>query len=309
MVLGATDHTHDVELAEPHRTRIVELNRTTLRLWEWGQPGDRTVICVHGAHDHGRMWDQVAPALAARGYHVVALDLRGHGASGPIASGHIWEACTLDLVMLARTFGEPVGLLGHSFGGGLSLYVAAVFPELVRWVVDIDGLGPPVVVFEEEQDLASAASLALDAIEKIAGRGPRVFPSIEEMAERRGQVNVRLPQEWLVHLARHGSRKHEGGWTWATDPVFNVGFPGDFSPETLLAQYEMVDRPVLVLTGTEEDAWTGLPADEIDQRIAALGARHEAVEGAGHYVHIERPDFVVDTVARFAAEVENGARR
>lgn len=77
----------------------------------------------------------------------------------------------------------------------------------------------------------------------------------------------------------------------------------------MLAQYEMVDRPVLVLTGTEADAWTGLPADELRQRLAALGARHLVVDGTGHYVHIERPDTVVDALVRFAAEVEAKGRR
>ncbi len=298
-----------MELAEPHRTRLVELNRTTLRLWEWGDPHDPPVICAHGAHDHGRMWDHIAPALAAHGYHVVAVDLRGHGGSGPIASGHLWEACTLDLALLARTFGEPVGFLGHSWGGGLSLSVAGTFPELVRWVVNIDGIGPPAEAFEEEFDLAAASAAAFDAIDKVARRGPRVYGSIEELAERRGQVNVRLPEPWLLHLARHGSRAVAGGWTWATDPLFSLGFPGDFSPEMLLAQYEMIDGPVLVLTGTESDAWTGLAADEIDRRVKALGAQHAIVEGTGHYIHIERPDSVIEAVARFAAEVEGRATR
>ncbi|QGG96709.1 alpha/beta fold hydrolase [Actinomarinicola tropica] len=293
-----------MELAEPHRTRVVEVNRTTLRVWEWGTPGDPPVICAHGAHDHGRMWDEVAPAVAAHGYHVVAPDLRGHGGSGRISSGHLWEACSLDLALLAREVGDPVGLLGHSFGGGLSLYVAAVWPELVRWVVDIDGLGPPADAFEEDDDLVGAATTALDALEKLRARPPRVYASLEEMASRRGQVNVRLPPEWLLHLARHGAHPVEGGWTWATDPVFNIGFPGDFGPEVLLAQYALVDRPVLVLTGTEEDAWTGLPEDELAERVAALGAEHQAVPGAGHYVHIEQPGVVIDAVLRFATEVD-----
>ena len=96
----------------------------------------------------------------------------------------------------------------------------------------------------------------------------------------------------------------QGGWTWATDPVFNIGFPGDFGPEVLLAQYALVDRPVLVLTGTEEDAWTGLPEDELAERVVALGAEHQAVPGAGHYVHIEQPEVVIDAVLRFATEVD-----
>lgn len=213
------------------------------------------------------------------------------------------------MALLARTFDQPTGFLGHSFGGGLSLYVAAVFPELVRWVVNIDGLGPPADAFEEESDLVSVATTAFDALDKLAERGPRRYSSIEEMAERRRQVNVRLPSPWLLHLARHGSRQVEGGWVWSTDPLFNIGFPDAFSPDALLAQYELVERPILVLAGTEPDAWTGLAADEIERRIKALGAQHEMIERTGHYIHIEQPDVVVDRVVRFAAEAESRAQR
>lgn len=293
-----------MHLEQPHGTRTVELNRTTLRLWEWGDPGDPAILCVHGAHDHGRMWDEVAPALASHGHRVVAPDLRGHGGSGRLSSGHVWAATALDLAVLAREIGPPVGVVGHSFGGGLSLYLAAVWPELVRWVVSIDGIGPPAEAFEEEHDLAVAATQAFDALERHLGRTPRVYASIEEMADRRGQVNVRLPAEWLHHLALHGATSVDGGYTWATDPIFNLGFPSDFGPEPLLAQYALVDRPVLVLTGTEDDAWTGLPDDELAARVAALGARHQAVPGAGHYVHVEQPDVVVDAILALAAEVD-----
>lgn len=293
-----------MDLPEPHRVRHVDVNRTTLRLWEWGDPADPTIVCVHGAHDHGRMWDELAPALAADGHHVVAPDLRGHGGSGPLGSGHLWATSSLDLAELVDHLGGSAGLVGHSFGGGQCLYVAAVWPELVRWVVDIDGLGPPAAAFEEEVgDLAGAAAGALDAAERQRGRAPRTYATLEEMAARRGQINVRLPEPWLLHLARHGARAVDGGWTWAVDPIFNVGFPGDFAIEALLAQYRRVRCPVLVLTGTEEDAWTDLDATETAERVEALGARHLAVDGVGHYVHVERPDVALDAIRRFVAEV------
>ncbi|MFC7793314.1 alpha/beta fold hydrolase [Streptomyces cinereoruber] len=47
----------------------------------WGS-GDRTALLVHGIMADHRTWRRVGPALAERGYLVVAVDLRGHGASG-----------------------------------------------------------------------------------------------------------------------------------------------------------------------------------------------------------------------------------
>jgi pimeloyl-ACP methyl ester carboxylesterase len=297
--------TRGVDLPEPHRTRIVEVNRTTLRLWEWGDPADPAVICVHGAFDHGRMFDELAPSLADHGYHVVAPDLRGHGDSGRLSSGHAWSASAIDLAELALLLGAPVGFVGHSFGGGQSLYVAAAWPERVRWVVNIDGLGAPTEAFDEERDdLAGAAARSLDALERLQSRAPRTYATLEEMAARRGEVNVRLPEPWRLHLARHGARLTEGGWTWKVDPVFTTGFPTDFGPDVVLAQYRLVRCPVLALTATEDDAWTDLGPEETAARVAALGARHVPVPGAGHYVHVEKPAAALDAIRTFVAEVD-----
>ena len=82
--MSVVDHNFDFEKevkhmisatagSAPDRGRIVHLNRTTLRLWEWGDPADPPIICAHGAHDHGRMWDGFAPLLAGAGILGVAL--------------------------------------------------------------------------------------------------------------------------------------------------------------------------------------------------------------------------------------------
>ncbi|MBK5224912.1 MAG: alpha/beta fold hydrolase, partial [Acidimicrobiia bacterium] len=253
-----------MHLPEPDRARFVDLNRTTLRLWEWGDPTDPAVICAHGAYDHGRMFDEVAPRLAARGLHVVAPDLQGHGDSGRLSSGHVWSVSALDLALLARELGDPVGLVGHSFGGGQALYTAAIWPELVRWVVNIDGLGPSPEGFDDAARLVEAVTAGFDAAQRVRANPIRIYDSLASMANRRRRINVRLPEPWLEHLTRHGATPAgDGGWSWKADPMFNVGFVGAFDEEALLVQYRLVERPTLVLTGTEPDAWSDLSADDI----------------------------------------------
>lgn len=293
-------------LTEPDRAWFAEVNRTRLRVWDWGDEAAPVIICAHGAYDHGRMWDGIAPKIAALGYRVVAPDLRGHGDSGRLSSGNTWAASALDLALLARELGPPVGLIGHSFGGGQTLYVAGVWPELVRWVVNLDGLGPPSEAFGEEHDIAEHAKNGLAAAEKVLTSPPRVYSSLEEMAERRGKINVRLPREWLDHLVRHAAVPAEGGYLWKFDPMFRVGLPsGDFSLEHLHAEHAMVECPVLVLTGSEHDTWSDLSDEALADRLTKLAdARHEVVSGAGHYVHIEQPDAVLTAIAEFIAEVE-----
>lgn len=292
------------QFSEPDRAAFVEVGGARLRVWEWGDPSNPAVLCLHGAYDHGRMWDHLAPQIAALGFHVVALDLRGHGDSERLASGHIWAASVMDIVRVARHYGSPVGLIGHSFGGGQGLMVASTFQEDVRWLVNIDGLGPPASMFEEERDIAEVAATGFASAERVLWRSPRSYDSREEMAERRGGVNVRLPREWLDHLVLHGTAEVEEGFVWKSDPMFSVGMPDDFSLEHLYAEYETTRCPVLVITGGEHDTWSDLTDEDLAARVACIpDARHHVIDGAGHYVHVERPDEVLRLIKSFLAEV------
>ena len=182
---------------------------------------------------------------------------------------------------------------------------SAAFPDQVKWVVSIDGLGPPAGAFVQG-DPAEFTANAFAAIERLWERGPRQYPSREDMADRRRKINHRMSAAWAAHLVEHGSRPgRDGGFEWKFDPMFNIGAGGGpFTQEMLLAQYHDVRCPVLVLTGNEEDTWNDLAPEERLARLNAIGnARHYEVDGAGHYVHLEQPDVVVEHLRRFVEEV------
>ncbi|MEU3569904.1 alpha/beta hydrolase [Kitasatospora sp. NPDC036755] len=86
---------------------------------EWGD-GDRLAVLVHGIMSDHRTWRLVGPALAERGYRVIAVDLRGHGRS-PRGTGaspaerYPLEAYAEDL--LDTLPAGPELAIGHSLGG------------------------------------------------------------------------------------------------------------------------------------------------------------------------------------------------
>ncbi len=283
------------DLPEPDRATFADLGRTVVRLWEWGDPADPPVLLVHGGWDHGRMWDGIAGAVAGRGFHAIAVDLRGHGDSARLGdSGACWLAWNLDLATLITRLGPPAGLIGHSMGGGQVLSVASAFPELVRWVLNLDGLGPgPEMMIVE--DHAAHATQWLAEAEKVWSQPQREYASVEDLARRRTQINVRLPYEWALHLAEHGSRRGpKGGYVWKSDPVMRIGGPGLLGEETLRAGYREIRCPVAVLIGEEPDTWGDLPLHIANERVGCMPkGTLTTVAGSGHYLHIERPDAVL----------------
>ncbi|GAA4217401.1 alpha/beta fold hydrolase [Actinocatenispora rupis] len=85
----------------------------TLHVTEWGT-GDRVAVLVHGITSDAAGWSGIGPALADRGYRVLAPDLPGHG--------HSPRAATYSLVDMADELAAavpdtPALVIGHSLGG------------------------------------------------------------------------------------------------------------------------------------------------------------------------------------------------
>jgi esterase len=116
---------------------------------EWPPPGTdtgavaRVAVLVHGVTGWWRTWWRVAPAIAARGWRVIAVDQRGHGHSPRIEGSVTVGDLAADLAELIDRIGAPVdALIGHSLGAAVGAELAFVRPELLRRLVLED---PPAV--------------------------------------------------------------------------------------------------------------------------------------------------------------------
>lgn len=101
-----------------------------------------TLILLHGAGDQAGSWSKAVPELAAK-YHVLVLDLAGHGESAPsqgdLPLGTILKG--IDGVIAAKAPNGRVILVGNSLGAWMAIYYAHEHPEKVDRVIAIDG-GP-----------------------------------------------------------------------------------------------------------------------------------------------------------------------
>ncbi len=139
-------------------------------------------VLVHGVTGWHRTWWRVGPALAERGWRVVAVDQRGHGRS-PRIEGHASVAdLAADLGAVIDRIGAPVdALIGHSLGAAVSAELAFLRPGVARRLVLED---PPAVsraddspwLVKLEREIVAAASRPDAEAERERAENPAWLP-------------------------------------------------------------------------------------------------------------------------------------
>ena len=122
---------------------FIQGQRGRLSALRLGNPAGRKVLALHGWLDNAASFAYLAPLLA--GYHVVALDLTGHGLSArrsADASYHIWDDLPEILGVLEVLGWDRFDLMGHSRGAIISTLLASAFPERVQHLVLLDAVMP-----------------------------------------------------------------------------------------------------------------------------------------------------------------------
>jgi len=289
--------THHPEAVAPERTHRVGSRGLRLCVHEWGDPAGAPVLLTHGAFDHGRGFDMLAPVLAER-FRVLALDACGHGGSD-WADAYPWPLDVADVVTVLGWIGRPAHLVGHSKGGGQATDAAVAAPERVRQVVNMDGFGPPddegfTPPGVEAEAPASWAVRCTRYLDRRRGAHARLAwpprPDLEDLVERRGRQNPRLEPGWLRYFVYHAARRDPDGWRWKVDPQMVAGGFGPFRPEWIETVWRGLKAPMLALVGSVPDVWGPLPEHLLAERLGWVSDVSRAtVEGAGHFLHMERP--------------------
>ena len=287
----------------PDRRRWVDSGGLDLAVYEWGEESSPPLLLAHGGFDFAGTFDVFAPMLADGGWRVVSWDQRGHGDSDH-AELYNWEAdCRDALAVIDSTTHEPMPFVGHSKGGGIVMQLADACPHRVTHLANLDGLPskrlwPDVADRERTRLIASELSGWLDHRRNAAGK-ERKPGTLDELAARRGRMNPRHPIEWLRYLVPIGARHDPDGWRWKIDPVMRFGGFGPWRPEWSMMRMPGLGVPVLGVLGLELETmgWGTQPEDVV--RYLPPGARFEALDGVGHFVHIEQPRLVADLVLEF----------
>ena len=276
--------------------------RLRLHFVDWGNPAAPPLLLVHGGRDHCRNWDWVAQALRDD-WHVIAPDLRGHGDSEWSADGQYdMPGYIYDLAQLVhQQHLAPVTVIGHSLGGNIALRYTGTYPEAIRRLVAIEGLGlsPELLAKRASRTLDDRMRGWIDERRGLAGRLPRRYPSIEEAFKRMQEENKHLSPAQARHLTVHGINQNEDGtFSWKFDNYVRSWPAYDVPIDELHNLWNRIDCQTLLVNGKE--SWASDP--EADGRASHFrNARMVTFENAGHWVHHDQLEGFLELVTGFIA--------
>jgi pimeloyl-ACP methyl ester carboxylesterase len=276
-------------------------NRLKLQFWDWGTERKPVLILVHGGLDHARSWDWVARALRDD-FHVYAMDLRGHGNSA-WAPGAMYSVAeyVLDLSALADILqGFPVYIMGHSLGAVISLLYTGIYPERVKKLVAIEGVGLPLARRYTDKP---AAERLREWVEKARGtetRGAHSYPNLAAAVSRMKEANPFLSDEVAQHLTLHGTNWNpDASLIWKFDNYARNLPPYGMNLEESVAVLGKITCPVQLFWGRQSFATD--PEGDV-QAEAIRDHRIVKVDRAGHWLHHDQLELFLKEVKRFLAE-------
>ena len=271
--------------------QVVSPDGTPIGVFESGaaEAGTRPLVLIHGTTADHLTFRVVGPILGAR-RRLVAMDRRGRGASGDGPTYSVereFDDVAAVADALAAEVGEPVDVLGHSFGGRSALG-ASLLTTSIRRVVSYEGAPaqgdrpyqPHGLVDRLRARLASNDREAIleTFMREVVGMGDE------------GMARFRADAVWPLRVA--------------ASPTIIRELEAEQSPAASLDALGHVTVPVLQVLGTASvpafhAATAALAARLVDGRVAYI-------EGAAHAAHHTHPDAFVAAVEGFLDEPDAG---
>ncbi|MDO0913525.1 SDR family oxidoreductase [Streptomyces sp. DT2A-34] len=294
------------------RERRVRTGGVELCVAELGDPGQPTVILLHGYPDSKEVWSEIAPRLADR-FHVVLYDVRGHGRSTapkPLRGGFTLEKLTDDFlaVVAAVSPDRPVHLVGHDWGSVQSWEFATVKRTEGRIASFTSMSGPSLDHFGHwinkrlkhptprrvGQLLGQGAKswyvylLHTPVLPELAWRGPlgKSWPRILERMEK--VPGAGYPTSSLPTDAAHGA------WLYRDNVRARLRRPRTDA---------YAHAPVQLITPLGDAFLSERLYDELELWVPQLTRRTLA---AKHWIPRSRPDQLAAWITEFVTSVEGG---
>ena len=248
-----------------------------------------TLVMLHGFTGSAAAWGNHLETLAAYGLCVIALDLPGHGQSDAPDDPQRYaiEYCQQDILAALQQLGVRQGealLLGYSMGGRIALYTA--FSGFFRALI-LESASPGLEDPSEREQRRISDEVLAASIERD---GVQAFIERWEKLPLFASQNT-LPSESREALRRERLSNRASGLAQSLRGV------GTGVQPSLHARLPTLHIPVLLIAGELDTKFTAIARSMAE---ALPQSQLRIVPGAGHVVHLERPEEFVSLVRDFS---------
>lgn len=262
----------------------------------WYRPGRGTpVLALHGWLDNA---DSFRPLAEHCMRALWAMDLAGHGWSDhrPAGTAMHFIDHVRDLEAVAAELGTgPFDLMGHSMGAAVAALFAGTFPERVRRLVLIDGLGPPTIPGSEAPTTLRSA---IEGMHELPNKRAPVYARFEDAVAARMGGFGGLSETASRILCERGLLRGRDGWRWRTDPRLRLRSSLRLTEEQVEGFLRAIQAPVLLILGEQGLGGQGA----FDHRFDWLHqVRVERIPGP-HHLHMENPGPVAARIEAFLSD-------
>jgi pimeloyl-ACP methyl ester carboxylesterase len=253
-------------------------------------------VLVHGLSSNARLWDGVAPHLAAAGQPVHAVDLRSHGDSDRPPAGYDTATAAEDLAALIGALGlPPVIAAGQSWGGNVVIMLAATHPAVVRAVALVDG---------GWIDLPSEFN-SWAACETILR--PSDIDGVSERALR-GYIRREHPDwgDWAIDATVANFRPTDSGLERRLPIEQHMQIVRSMWDDPPARHYPDVEVPALLVPAVSKDRARAATRGQLFRKATAALPRATVKEyiGADHDLHAQHPDELARDLLDLAAGLD-----
>jgi pimeloyl-ACP methyl ester carboxylesterase len=273
--------TNAVKLPDGWTSGDVKANGITLHYYRTGNGSLPPMVLSHGYTDNGLCWTDLALAMEKK-YDVIMYDARGHGLSDAPATGYDINDHVADIVGLIKALKleHPV-IIGHSMGGSIAAVVTARYPDLASKAVLIDPPGLLKPLFPTAEDMNRAKNWFTSDMNNLKKLNKEEL--IKVAAQRHPAISDAAKSRWADSKMQMKPQ--------ITDSVLTL---------PPLKYYLSKDTiPTLILKADANDAVKKM---EIDAVSAMPNIKIVHIKGAGHLVHLERPEESLAVLNDFLAD-------
>ena len=211
-----------------------------------GPPGGQPVLLLHGGGQTRGAWGKAVAAMAGQGFHVLSLDLRGHGESGWSPDGrYSLDRFADDLRTVAATLQRDPVLVGASLGGLTSMLACGEEPRVALKALVLVDIAP-LIEKAGEDHVVGFMRATKDG-----------FDSLDQAADAIAAYLPHRPRpSSLGGLARNLRQGEDGRFYWRWDPAF-VAPRDDWNPTEINARLGValrrISAPVLMVRGGKSE--------------------------------------------------------